>query len=108
MSDPTSATAQIIPFPLQRPASAPMRDDGQERLRRALKGLDEALVSQRTALAAWRSQLCELATMVSGLGNSLQRYRGNLDNLDTRVAGLHAQAVQLERTADTMLAVSAD
>ena len=95
-------TAEIIPFPSRRPRSS--ADDGQERLRRALAGLDEAVAGQRAAVAAWRGALADLGTVVSGLGDSLQRYRGNLDALGARVAGLHAQAVQLERTADAALA----
>ena len=47
--------------------------------------------------------MADLSTVVSGLGDSLQRYRGSLDTLGTRVAGLHAQAVQLEQTADAAL-----
>jgi hypothetical protein len=39
--------------------------------------------------------------VVSGLGDGLQRYRGSLDGLAVRVDSLRAQAVQLERTADT-------
>lgn len=102
MSEQTSVSAEIIPFPSRRPA--PTGDDGQERLRRALAGLDEALAGQRAAFAAWRGALGELSTVVSGLGDSMQRYCGNLDTLGTRVAGLHAQAVQLEHTADAALA----
>ena len=45
---------------------------------------------------------------MAGLGDSMQRYRGSLDALDSRVAGLHAEAVQLERTADAALAVRLD
>jgi hypothetical protein len=104
MAEQTPVTAEIIPFPLRQPA--PTGDDGQERLRRALEGLDEALAGQRAAFAAWRGALGELSTVVSGLGDSMQRYCGNLDILDTRVAGLHTQAVQLERTADAALAPS--
>lgn len=104
MSDPTFATAEIIPFPLRR--AVPPTDDGQERLSRALAGQEEALAGQRAALAAWRGALGELSAVVSGLGSSLQRYRGSLDNLGGHVAGLHAQAVQLERTADAALATS--
>jgi hypothetical protein len=106
MSDPTQVTAEIIAFPLRRPA--PAGDEGQERLRRALVGLDQAVAGQRAAVAAWRSALADLSTVVTGLGNGLQRYRGNLDTLGARVAGLHAQAVQLERTADVALATRAD
>jgi hypothetical protein len=97
MPEPTSVIVEIIPFPSRRPA--PSKDDGHERLQRALAGLDTAIAGQRAAVAAWRSALADLSTVVSGLGQSLQRYRGSLDTLGTRVAGLHAQAVQLERTA---------
>jgi hypothetical protein len=105
MSEQHTATATIIAFPTARPTpkSAPA-EDGQERLRRALAGLDSAIAGQRAAVAAWRCSLAELGTVVSGLGESLQRYRGNLDKLGTRVSGLHGQAVQLERTADAALA----
>lgn len=103
MSD-SSPTAQIIPFPLRQPAP----DDGQERLRRALAGLENAIAGQRAAVTAWRKALGELGTVVSGLGESLQRYRGNLDSLGDRVAGLHTQAVRLEQTADAALAARPD
>jgi hypothetical protein len=106
MSEPTPVTAEIIAFPLRRPA--PTKDDGQERLRRALAGLDEAVAGQRVAVAAWRSALADLTTVVSGLGDSLNRYHGSLDALGTRVAGLHTQAVQLGRTADAALTTRAE
>jgi ABC-type transporter Mla subunit MlaD len=102
--DPDPATATVIPFPLRR--RAPTNIDGQERLRRALEDLDDALAGQRAAIVAWRSALGELGDVVSGLGANLRRYRGSLDTLATRVEGLHRQAVQLERTADAALAVS--
>ncbi|MGC1409606.1 MAG: hypothetical protein WA864_11745 [Acetobacteraceae bacterium] len=108
MSDPDlePVTAEIIAFPLSR--QAPPKDEGQERLRRALVKLDDAIAGQRAAVAAWRGALADLSTVVSGLGENLQRYRGSLDTLGTRVAGLHNQAVQLERTADAALAARAD
>ncbi len=99
MSD-TFPTAQIIPFPQRSPAAS---QEGQERLRRALAGLESAVAEQSAAIAAWRSSLAELGTVVSGLNNSLQRYRGSLDTLDTRVSALHGQAVQLEGIADAAL-----
>jgi ABC-type transporter Mla subunit MlaD len=106
MSDQPALSAQIIPFPSRQP-TAPA-DDGQERLRRALQALDEALAGQRDAVAAWRGALADLGTVMSGLGESMQRYRGSLDALDNRVGQLHAEAVQLERTADAALAVSSN
>jgi phage-related tail protein len=92
-------TSRIIQFP-RRPQAAARLDEGQERLRRALATLDNAIADQRVAVAAWRKALGELGSVVSGLGESLHRYRGNLDTLGTRVAGLHSQAVRLEKIAD--------
>jgi hypothetical protein len=106
MSDPTPVTAAIIPFPSRRPAQA--GDDGQERLRRALAGLDSAIAGQRAAVAAWRGALADLGTVVSGLGDSLQRYHGSLGTLDARVGRLHTQAVQLEHTADAAMVSRAE
>ena len=106
MSAQTSVTAKITPFPSRRAAAA--ADDGQERLRRALEGLDEALARQRAAFAAWRGALGELSTVVSGLGDSMQRYCDRLDALGTSAAGLHAQVEQLEQTADAALAIASE
>jgi hypothetical protein len=116
MSDQPFVSAQIIPFPSRRPATptdamptgALPTGDGQERLRRALLALDAAVSEQRVAVAAWRGALADLGTVMHGLGESVQRYRGSLDALDSRVAGLNAQAVQLERTADAALALRPD
>jgi hypothetical protein len=107
MSDPKPITAKVIAFPLSR-QQAPGRDEGQERLRRALVSLDDAIAGQRAAVAAWRSSLADLSKVVSGLGENLQRYRGSLDTLGTRVAGLHNKAVRPERTADAALAAQGD
>jgi hypothetical protein len=101
MSEAPQTTATIIPFPVAR--VSPPSDAGQERLRRALAGLEAAVAEQQRAVAAWRSALTDLGQVVSGLGNSLQRYRGSLDTLGAGVAGLHAQAVQLEQTADVAM-----
>jgi ABC-type transporter Mla subunit MlaD len=98
-------TAVIIPFPTRAARST---EDGQDRLRRALEGLDRALADQRSAIAAWRGAIGELNTVVSGLGGSLQRYHGSLDSLATRVDGLRAQAMQLECVADAALTLAAD
>jgi hypothetical protein len=73
-----------------------------------LVGLDNAIAGQRAAVATWRGALADLGTVVSGLGNSLQRYHGSLDTLDARVARLHTQAVQLEHTADAAAVARAE
>jgi len=97
LSETTSATAQIIPFPQRRSS---VQREGNERLQRAISALEMAIANQRIAVAAWRSALADLSRVVSGLGDGLQRYRGSLDGLSVRVDSLRAQAVQLEPTAD--------
>jgi hypothetical protein len=106
MTELSPLTAEIIPFPLRRPA--PPTEEGQDRLRRALADLESAIAGQRQAVATWRQALADLGNAVSGLGGSLQRYQGSLVSLGTRVEGLHTQAVQLERIADAALAGSGD
>jgi hypothetical protein len=95
-------TAQIIPFPGPAPAAAP---DGHERLHRAMIALEAAVDGQRAAVAEWRKALGDLRTTMSGLGDSMRRYRGSLDALGERVGTLHTQARQLEHTADVALAL---
>lgn len=104
MSDSTSTTAQIIPFPL-RPQPL-THDQGNERLQRALAALNAAVEDQRIAVASWRGALADLTKAVSGLGNNLQRYRCSLDGVAARVGNLRTQALQLERIADAALAAS--
>jgi hypothetical protein len=105
----TIGSATVIPFPSRRrPASeaagsVPQNaggDPAQERLLRALAGLEDALARQRAAVAAWRGSLADLGTATSGLGTTLQSYRDNLEALRQRVAGLHTASVRLERSAD--------
>ncbi|HEY7581550.1 MAG TPA: hypothetical protein VH855_28470 [Acetobacteraceae bacterium] len=93
-----SLTARVIPFPPRRPQAT--HEQTNERLTQALATLNAAIDNQRIAVAAWRGALADLGKVASGLGDSLQRYRSNLDGLAMRVGALHARAVQLERTAD--------
>ncbi len=60
MPDQKPTTAEVIAFPLSRQAS--VKDEGQERLRRALVKLDDAIAGQRAAVAAWRGALADLST----------------------------------------------
>jgi hypothetical protein len=106
MPDAAHVTAKIIPFPQRQ--RAVIAEDGQERLRQALAGLDTAVAGQRAAVAAWRGALAELGTVVCGLGENLRRYRGSLATLEMRITALHTQAVLLERTADAALAMRSD
>jgi uncharacterized coiled-coil protein SlyX len=89
--------------PVSLAPAAETHEQGSERLERALAGLNAAIDNQRLAVASWRAALTDLSKVVSGLSGSLQRYRNNLDELAGRVGALHAQAVQLERTADAAM-----
>ncbi len=94
-------TADIVRFPHQ-PVASP-GTDGHQRLRLALQALEEALAGQRAAIADWRNALGSLRTVMSGLGDSVHRYRDSLDSLAERVAALNGQARQLEQTADAAI-----
>jgi len=94
-------SAEIVQFPRQpRPSS---ETEGEQRLHLALQGLEAALACQRAAVADWRKALANLSVVMSGLGDSMRRYRGSLDSLGARVAVLHGQAQLLERTADAAI-----
>ncbi len=121
-----STTAEIIQFPTRQvaavsadlPAPAdvcPSSSNGalatavadpaapEARLNRALIGLNEALVVQRAAVAAWRASLGDLTEVTGRLGASLRGYHDNLGGLDARVANLRGEAVKLEAWADGVL-----
>lgn len=81
--------ATILPFPAR----------AEDRLRVALRRLDEALNAQRAAVGAWRGELAELAVATGDLGQSLESFRDGLDDLALAVRDADAEARRLERTA---------
>lgn len=99
---PQPPTAHIIPFPLPAPAAGRMTRQKEGRLGEALSALDEALAAQRRAVADWRAALADLQVSVQGMGRNMQTYRGGLDVLGARVAGLRSQAAELVRRAEAM------
>jgi hypothetical protein len=86
--------AEILPFP-EKP---------EDRLRRALRALDQALAEQGAAVAGLRRELGSLSGAVEDLGTSLQSYSRGLAEAQEGVLGAHAEARRLEATADAMLA----
>jgi hypothetical protein len=100
-------TAAIIAFPARRPApqGAPQGTPhgNQERLARALAGLDEALARQRSAMAEWRAALAELGASAVAVAAGRSSYHRRLRELQSCLATTHERAVTLERWADTML-----
>lgn len=88
MADPPQ-NADIVGFP-KKP---------EDRLRLALRRLDEALEQQRRVVAEWRASMKELSVSVDGLKASLETYQGSLADLATDVDRLGSEARALEETA---------
>jgi len=86
--------ADILPFPT-KPA---------DRLRSALRRLDDALTEQKLAFTEFRTNLAALGGAVSGLQQSLQTYRATLAETAQEVAASNAAARRLEATAGIWLA----
>lgn len=85
--------ADILPFPTKP----------EDRLRAALRRLDDALTEQKLAFTEFRTNLAALGGAVSGLDQSLQTYRSTLAETAQQVATSHGAARQLEATADIWL-----
>jgi chromosome segregation ATPase len=97
-------TAEIIPFPSPagtRCAIITVSPPEHERLVRALATLDDALNAQREAMAAWKGSLNDLRLVTGRLGTSLYRYNESLEQLDSRVGALRANATKLETWAES-------
>jgi hypothetical protein len=105
---PESATIILFPTPASVPAPSarakPEPTPAEARLTRALAGLNDAITTQRAAVAAWKASLGELSTATGRLGSSLRGYNDSLGKLDARVATLRAEAVKLEYWADDVIA----
>jgi hypothetical protein len=123
---PESVTAEIIPFPTRAVvaeaapvpgqsawvqslvanplAQPPDPTPAEARLTRALAGLNNAVMAQRAAMAAWKAALGDLKTVTGRLGASLRSYNDSLGHLDARVNTLRTEAVKLEAWADDALA----
>lgn len=91
---PKARTAEVLAFP-ERP---------EDRLRRALRRLEGALLEQGQAVAAFRSDLAALSVAVVGLDGTLQAYRANLGTAATEAERARDAARRLEARAEAMLA----
>lgn len=85
--------ADILPFPTKP----------EDRLRAALRRLDDALTEQKLAFTEFRTNLAALGGAVSGLHESMETYRSTLAETAQDVAASHTAARRLERTADIWL-----
>lgn len=75
----------------------------EDRLRAALRRLDDALMEQKLAFTEFRTNIAALGSAVAGLEGSLETYRGSLANTQQDAARSHAAARRLEATADIWL-----
>ena len=87
------ATRAVAAFP-QRP---------EDRLRLALRRLEEAIGEQSMAAASLRDAVGELARGLSRLGRSVEDFRGALDSTAREVARARVAARRLEATAARMV-----
>jgi hypothetical protein len=71
-----------------------------DRLRLALRRLDDALSEQRAAVATWRGEFAGLAGMTSRLGEALHRYHTGLDDLSLALRKVGRDVQGLDRVAD--------
>jgi len=75
----------------------------EDRLRAALRRLDDALMEQKLAFTEFRTNIAALGSAVAGLEGSLETYRGSLAATQQDAARSHAAARRLEATADIWL-----
>lgn len=75
----------------------------EDRLRLALRRLDEAIGEQSLAAAGLREAIGDLSRTMSRLGESVTGFRGALDNAAGEVEHALAASRRLQATADRMV-----
>lgn len=86
------ATADVAVFP-QRP---------EDRLRLALRRLDEAIADQSDATAGLRAAIGDLSSTMARLGRSVHGYRSALDSTAAEIERALAASRTLQATAERM------
>jgi chromosome segregation ATPase len=76
-----------------------------DRLRLALRRLEDALAEQRAAIRDFRGSLGELRQAATGLQGSLTSYREKLDGAACGLRHARAAALRLQDTAEQMEAL---
>lgn len=90
MSRPTTG-ASVLPFP-QRP---------EDRLRTALRRLEDSLAAQAEAAASFRSSLGHLTTAVNGVDRGLRTYQATLAATQDGVGRLRRSALALQAATES-------
>ena len=97
MSEQLSHTARPTP-----PAIAAFPRRPEDRLRLALRRLDEAVAEQSSAAAGLRAAIGDLSVTMARLGSNMQGYRAALDSTAAEIERALAAARRLEATAERM------
>lgn len=92
-SSESAAPAAVAMFP-QRP---------EDRLRLALRRLDEAIGEQSQATAGLREAIGDLSRTMSRLGETVSGYRGALDTTASEIERALGASRRLEATASRMV-----
>ncbi|CAH0206083.1 hypothetical protein [Roseomonas sp. CECT 9278] len=92
-ADPALPTQADVAFFPQRP---------EDRLRLALRRLDEAVAEQSEATAGLRAAIGDLSTTMARLGQSVSGYRSALDTTATEIERALASSRTLQATASRM------
>lgn len=87
-----TSTKAVTPFP-QRP---------EDRLRLALRRLNEAIGEQSLAAAGLREAIGDLSRTMARLGDSVTGFRGALDHAAGEIEHAMAASRRLQATADRM------
>ena len=95
--DDAARQAVILPFPEKGDPAA------QDRLRRALAGLDNAIARQRQAVSEWQSVLHSLRGAIHGLHGAASAQERTLGELAENIAGLHGESLRLQAWGETTL-----
>jgi septal ring factor EnvC (AmiA/AmiB activator) len=74
----------------------------EDRLRLALRRLNEAIAEQSDATAGLRAAIGDLSTTMARLGQSVAGYRGALDSTAAEIERALAASRTLKATADRM------
>ncbi len=86
--------ATLLASPVQT-----IRQRDEDRLNKALSGLQTALSEQKLALNDWRFAMTELGIGVASLGHALTTYQDNLGIIDLQLCGLQVGAVKLDQAS---------
>jgi hypothetical protein len=97
---PTQPPASPLPPTQAGIALFPARPE--DRLRLALRRLDDAIGEQSVATAGLRAAIGDLSSTMARLGHSVAGYRGALDTTAAEIERALAAARTLQATADRM------